>query len=139
MSEIETSGGGVPFSRVEIPTPPHLTVENAMSPSVASGPGFMPHSAVGAPLVLHLCLVDVSLTCDERVTHATLVVAELRPVPVVELLDDLKGPPALQHVATDQFRLQAFGDFAVSGRPQIVTGLAEPKTRRSSRPRESGA
>ena len=61
----------------------------------------------------------------EVVAHPAFVITELGPVAVVELLDDLKRPPPVQHVAANQFGLQPVGDVAVARLAQFVAGVAE--------------
>jgi len=53
------------------------------------------------------------------VAHATLVVAESRPIAVVELFDDLERPPALKNVAPDHVRLQPLGRCGMTRRSQL--------------------
>ena len=56
---------------------------------------------------------------------SALVIAQHRPVVVVEFLDHLEGPAAVEHVATHHFFRQPIGDRAVARRAQLVAGLAD--------------
>lgn len=94
-------------------------------PSVTSGPSFVTGSAVRASFVLHPRFEQVSFASDEIVAHPAFVIAELGPVAVVELLDDLERPPPVQHVAANQFGLQAVGHVAVARLAQFVAGVTE--------------
>ena len=62
--------------------------------------------AVGAALLLHLGLEQVPFALHQRVAGLGLQLLEQPVVTVVVLLHDLEGPPALEHVATDQPRLE---------------------------------
>src|SRR5699024_1745026 len=55
-------------------------------------------ATVGAVSLLHLRLVDVPPTVDDLVADRALPVVERRPVAVVEVLDHLERPPAVEHV-----------------------------------------
>ena len=83
---------------------------------------------VRAALLLHPGLVQVPTAVRERVAGLLLQLAEQRPVRVVVLLDDLEGPPALDHVAADQLALDPVGRRGVAGLAQ----LAEPGRWRTS-------
>ena len=64
--------------------------------------GFVAGPTLGPPLLLHLGLEDVPRPLLQLVADPPLVVAEDRPVVVVELLDDLKRPAPVEYIAADQ-------------------------------------
>lgn len=96
-----------------------------MPPSLVIPRGLVPDPAVSPALLLHFCLEHVPFALLQLVSDPVLVVAELGPIAVVELLDDLKRPAAVQNVAADEFGLEPVGDRAVPGGPQLVARLAE--------------
>ena len=77
-----------------------------------------------APL-LHLRFEYVADSPLKFVPNAPFVFAERRPVVVVEILDDLKGPPAVNHIAADDLGLEPLGDRIVAGGAQSVARLAQ--------------
>lgn len=77
-----------------------------------------------APL-LHLRFEYVADSPLKFVPNAPFVFAEHRPVVVVEILDDLKGPPAVNHIAADDLGLEPLGDRIVAGGAQSVARLAQ--------------
>ena len=81
--------------------------------------------SVGAAALLHLCLEGVTDATQQLVADSALVLAEQRPVIVVELLDHLEAPPAIEHVPPHQLRLQPLRDRGVAGVAQIRGGLAQ--------------
>ena len=87
--------------------------------------GFVAGPTLGPPLVLHLGLEDMPRPVLQLVPDPTLVLAESRPVDVVELLDDLKRPSAIEHVAADHVFFHPVGDGAVPGGTQLVARLTE--------------
>ena len=66
-------------------------------------------------------------TLLQFVTHTSFVVAEHRPVGVVEFLDDLKRPASIEDVAADDLRFESVGHRFVAGFAQFVAGLTEQK------------
>ena len=92
---------------------------------IGSGGRFVTGLERGAPRFLHAGLEYVPLTVLQFCSHSALVGTELRPVTIVEFLDDLKRPPARQHVAADEFGLKPAGHGAVSGRVELVARLAQ--------------
>lgn len=81
----------------------------------------------GAPTFLHLGFEHMPDSALELVPGTPLVVAERRPVVVVEIFDDLKRPTSFEDVAADQFLLQFVGDLAVTRLPQFVHSIPEQK------------
>src|SRR3954452_21204912 len=61
----------------------------------------------------------------ELVADRALVLAEHGPVAVVELLDDLEGPAAGEHVAPDELALDALRQRRRAGRAQRLERLVE--------------
>ena len=80
----------------------------------------MSSAAVGAPCFLEAGLEDVSLAVLQFVAYPLFVVTEFGPVAVVELLDDLKRPSAVQHVAPNELGPQPTGDLGVAGFGEVV-------------------
>ena len=80
-----------------------------------SGLLFVMASAVGATTLLHLCLEHMSDTALEFIPDLSVVLSKLRPVVVVEVFDDLEGPPVFDHVPTDHVFLQPVGLLMVAG------------------------
>ena len=87
--------------------------------------GLVSGPALGAPFLLHLRLENVALTLLQFVADTSLVITEDRPVPVVELLDHLKGPATLEHVAPDEFDAEPLGYVPMAGLFQRFTCLAQ--------------
>lgn len=96
-----------------------------MWPSLVMPGGFVPDPAVSSAPLLHLCLEHVPFALLQLVADSAFVIAELGPVAVVELLDDLKRPTAVQNVAADELGLQPVGHRTVPGGPQLVARVAE--------------
>jgi hypothetical protein len=83
-------------------------------------------SSTRAPAVLlHLRLEEVPLAAREGITYVLLTSAELGPIGVVVVLDDLERPAALDHVAADELGLEHVGMVVVAGLAQQVDRLAE--------------
>ena len=80
---------------------------------------------LGPPLLLHLGLEDVPRPLLQLIAGPTLVLAENRPVAVVELLDDLKRPAPVEYVPADHVGLQPVGDGWVPGSAKLVGRLAK--------------
>ena len=87
----------------------------------------MARLAVGAAPLLHLRFEHVARTLLQFVTHASFVVAEHRPVVVVEFLDDLERPAPVENVAADDLGFESVGHRFVAGFAQFVARLAEQK------------
>ena len=85
----------------------------------------MAGATLGAAPLLHFGLEHMPAALLKLVAHLAFVVAEHRPVVVVEVLDDLESPAAVEHVAADEFGLQAFGDGVATGVSQLVARLTE--------------
>ena len=83
--------------------------------------------AIRAAPLFHLRLEHMARTLLQFVAHASLMVAEHRPVGVVELLDDLERPASEQDIASDDFLLQPIGHRVLSGLTQLVARFAEQK------------
>jgi hypothetical protein len=67
----------------------------------------------------------VAPAVDQLVADAALLIAGAGPVAVVEVLDQLEGPPALDHVAPDDRLAQALGLVGMTGVVEQVGGGAE--------------
>ena len=80
-----------------------------------SGLLFVMASAVGAPTLLHLRLEHMSDTALEFIPDLLVVLSERRPVVVVEVFDDLEGPPVFDHIPADHVFLQSVGLLMVAG------------------------
>jgi hypothetical protein len=78
-----------------------------------------------APL-LELGLEHVSTGGHRLVAHRVLQAAERRVVPVVELLDELEGPPARHHVQPDQLLGDPVGEVVATLSAQAGHHLVEP-------------
>ncbi len=89
----------------------------------------MTFSAVSAALFFHPVFVKMTRSTEKFVAHLSLVLAEERPVGVVELLDDLEGPPPVEHVVTDEVGLHPLGHGVVPRVPQRLARLAEQQIR----------
>ena len=87
-------------------------------------------------VLLHLGLVQVPLAEHQAVARLGLQLLEQPVVPVVVLLDDLERPPALDHVAADQPRLDLARERVVAGLAQEVDGLAEGEVAHAGQPVE---
>ena len=85
----------------------------------------MPGAALGAAALFHLGLEHVPLPAHQLLTHGALVIPQPAPVFVVELLDDLEGPPSVQDVAAHHVGLQRLGDLMLAGVAQLVAGFTE--------------
>src|SRR5690348_15905 len=68
-------------------------------------------------------------TLLQFLTRAALVVAEHRPIVVVEFFDDLKCPSPVQDVAAHELVLDPIGDLAVPSLTQFLAGFAEQQVR----------
>ena len=77
-----------------------------------------------APL-LHVWFEYMADALLQFVTHPPFVVAEHRPVVVVELLDHLESPASVKNVAADDFLLEPAGHRVVAGRAKFVARLTE--------------
>jgi hypothetical protein len=86
-----------------------------------SAPAFMTWFASGATALLHLRFEHMPMALLQFVSDPSLVIAKHQPIVVVEILDDLKRPAAVQDVAADDFCFQPVGDGCVTGFPQLVT------------------
>lgn len=73
----------------------------------------------------HLRLVHVPDPRHEFVPDRFLVTAQHRPVVVIELFDDLKGPAPVQHVASDDLSRQSVGEARMACRPQHRGSVAD--------------
>ena len=90
-----------------------------------SGLLFVMASAVGATTLLHLCLEHMSDTALEFIPDLSVVLSKLRPVVVVEVFDDLEGPPVFDHIPTDHVFLQSVGLLMVTGIAKCLDRLTE--------------
>ncbi len=90
-----------------------------------SGLCFVMTPPCGPSTFLHLSLEHMPNAALELVPSSSLLVAERRPVIVVEVFDDLEGPTSFDDVSADQFLLQFVCDVAVTGVPQFVDGIPE--------------
>ena len=88
---------------------------------------FVAWFAVGSAALLHLRLEHMAHTLLQLLAHTSFMVAEHRPVGVVELLNDLERPASVQNIATDHLVLESVGDRAVPGLAQLVARFAEQK------------
>src|SRR3954447_17983587 len=91
--------------------------------------GLVTAEPVGAPVLLHLGLVEVAATADQLLARRLLELAEERVVAGVVVLDDLEAPPALQDVAPDQLASDPVGEVGVTRRPELVDGVAQGEVR----------
>jgi hypothetical protein len=89
------------------------------------GAAFVAWLAMATAPLLHLRFEYVADSPLKFVPNAPFVFAERRPVVVVEILDDLKGPPAVNHIAADDLGLEPLGDRIVAGGAQSVARLAQ--------------
>ncbi len=81
-------------------------------------------AAVCAPRFLHLGFEKVTSALHEFVAHLLLESAEVRPVAVVEFLDELEGPATLGDVASDDLGAETLGDLVVPGLAEQLLGVA---------------
>jgi hypothetical protein len=65
----------------------------------------------------------------EAVAQDALVLPKTGPVAVVELLEDLEGPAAGQHVAAEQVLVDSRGELVVPGVPQQLEDVVEGEVR----------
>ena len=75
--------------------------------------------------LLQLRLVHVAPAGEELVAHLLLDGGDGAVVGVVELLDHLVGPPAVEHVAPDDLGVHEIRQPAVAGGGELVGGVAE--------------
>lgn len=85
----------------------------------------MARVALGSPVLLYLRLEHVPPAALQLVADLLLVVAEHRPVVVVEVFDDLKRPPPVQDVAADELGSKPVRDGVVAGVAQLVARVTE--------------
>jgi hypothetical protein len=79
--------------------------------------------AVGTAALLHIRLEHMTRTLLQFLTQASLLVAEHRPVVIVELLDDLERPASVKDIAPDDFGLESVCHRVVPGFAQLVARL----------------
>lgn len=82
-------------------------------------------ASVRSSALFHLRLEDVADSTFQLVADTSFVIAEHRPVGVVELFDDLECPPSFDDVPADQVFVETVGDLAVPGRAKVVGGVTE--------------
>ena len=75
--------------------------------------------------LLHLGFEHVAPPFEQAIGHRLLLLTNGRPIQAVELFHDLEAPPAVERVATDDLRADAFGLFGVAGVRQGFGRLAE--------------
>ncbi|MCW2685436.1 MAG: hypothetical protein JWR37_326 [Mycobacterium sp.] len=93
------------------------------------GASFVAGVTVGTAALLHLRLENVPLAALQFVPNSPIVLPEERPVAVVELLDDLKGPPPVQDVAAHHLGFQLIRNGVVARGPQLLARLTEQQIR----------
>ena len=81
--------------------------------------------ALGTAPLLHLRFEYVADALLQFVANPPFVVAEHRPIVVVEILDDLKRPASVKDIAADDVLLEPVGHRFVAGVAQFVARLAE--------------
>ncbi|PXW31895.1 UNVERIFIED_CONTAM: hypothetical protein DES50_104304 [Williamsia faeni] len=82
-------------------------------------------ASVSSSALFHLRLEDMADSAFQFVADPSFVIAEHRPVGVVELFDDLECPPPFDDVAADQIFVETVGDLAMPGRAKVVGGVTE--------------
>lgn len=87
----------------------------------------MAGSTASSATFLHLGLEQVRDPADQLRLDATHVLDHRPVVLLVELLDDLEGPPPIDHVAADDVAFHGIGDLVVSRGAQQVHRVAELK------------
>ena len=92
---------------------------------------------MGATVLLHLRLEEVTTAVGQRVPDIAFDVFELPAVTVVVLLGDLIAPPTVHDVAANHLLLQAVGDRGVPGLPELLDGLTERQVGRAAQPVEA--
>ena len=81
--------------------------------------------AMGATAFLHLRFEDMPDALLQFVSDLSLVLAKHRPVVIVEILDDLECPTAVENIAADDLRLEPVGNLGVSGFSQLVAAVTQ--------------
>lgn len=83
-------------------------------------------------LFFHFRLVDMPASFQKRVAGALFVLAEARPIAIVEFFDDLERPPPGQDIAAHELFFDLLGDFGMpaalecfDGRTQFGVGGAD--------------
>ena len=85
----------------------------------------MVRMAVGTASLFEFCLVQVATASEQPLAYVPLKFAKRGPVGVVVVLDNLKGPPVLEHIAPNQLRGQAIRDLVMPGLPQRVDRVTD--------------
>lgn len=85
----------------------------------------MPGKAHGTSPLFHPRFMQVTNAGLQLLPDPPFVVSKQRPVVVVELLDNLIRPSALQDIPPDELGLQPISDRVVAGVPQFVAGLTK--------------
>ncbi|MGI8310358.1 hypothetical protein [Saccharopolyspora hattusasensis] len=80
---------------------------------------------------LHLRLEDVPSSLHEQLPSLPLMLTERGPVPIIEFLDDLEGPPARNDVPADKLPLDHPREFVVTGPFQAFHGCAKGRCART--------
>ena len=88
----------------------------------------------GLLAVLHLRLGQVNRNVAQRAAGRTLGTPERREIAAVVFLDDLKGPFAVDDVASDHQVGNGIGDLRVPGVAQRLDGRARAGRGRRDRP-----
>src|SRR5579884_498088 len=81
--------------------------------------------AVRAPLLFQVGFEDMASASRKMLAHQGFNVAKASVVAVVVVFDDLKTPPAWQHVATDQLRADVLGHLWVARLAYQANGVVE--------------
>src|SRR5690349_4663949 len=117
------AGSSVPSWSVYVGIAMRLNLPSTRSELV--GRRLVAGQAVGAPVLLHLGLVEVALALDQLVAGELLELLEDGVVGVVVALDDLEGPATRQHIAAHQLAVDALGQLVVPGVAELLHGVAE--------------
>lgn len=94
-------------------------------PQVESGPGLVSRLIVRPSLFLQLSFEHMTAPSHELVSHARLHRLRGNVVEIVELLDDLKGPAPIEHVATDDLGVEPLGELVRTRLAQGHNGVAK--------------
>ena len=76
-------------------------------------------------MLLELGLVDVPSAAHESFPDLTLELLDRLVVAIIKLFDDLKRPPAVEHVAADDVVAEPGGFLTMAGAMEGLRGVAE--------------
>jgi hypothetical protein len=86
---------------------------------------FVVSPTMRSSLLLHLRLEDMAHTALQVVADPLIVFTEVGPVIVIEVLDDLEGPPSLDDVSPDHLGFEPIGMLVVACISECFDGLTQ--------------